>query len=156
MTTSAVLSTIATRIAKKLFHFPPNDKTIQRLLGIVARAEYESIGAAMVSGTNALVPKIATHPGQVTRLYAVLGHTAWGPGEHIVLDVQKNGVTILNATIQLGDTTMASQGVYDITGSVVTGTQINPGDELTAVFVYTAGSGATTPDLGIYLEWGSI
>ena len=157
MTTSAVLASVVTSISKRLFHSPPNNISLQRIVGIVGRAHYESAALSATFTAAALVPKIATHPGTVTRIYAVLGsRAAWGVGEHIVLDVLKNGTSVLKSTIQVGDTTQAAQGVYDLTGSLDPAqASVAMGDEWTTTGTYTAGSGAGQPDIAILVEWGS-
>lgn len=116
------------------FRTPFSGKSSKKLRGRIDRVV--SNQAAAASGSDLHVLDVA---GDIQSLSVI---TAANPasGESLVIDVQRNGVTILTAPLTLNNTT-PGKVLYNFTP--VAGTRLNLGDVITFVRTYTAGGGAT-------------
>jgi hypothetical protein len=117
-----------------------------------AHAEESAIAAtaAGVALTNACPVKIA---GPVQKIYVVVGHALFAAGEHVSIDVKKNGVSILTAPIVVDNTFAA--GASDQSADVLANAAVAAGDKLSADFTYTAGGGPNHPDVAVLAVWGT-
>lgn len=125
-------------LTKKDLHTPFTSKTIEKLLAHFDKAWSEQ--ATATDATLAVVNGTPVARAGKVRSIVFLADNACAAGESMVVDVLKNGVSILSATFTY-DSTKSANTLYEL--SVTTDAELAVGDVLTVSRDYTAGGGPT-------------
>lgn len=145
-TITLTTKTVASSFPQQLLHMPVNNSTLAQLMGRI-----NALRDTQQTAASATTYHGATHAGQLLHVRVWI-NVAEASGESMIFDVQLNGTTVLKNTITLDSTSAA--GYYDVSGQIVAGTFISPGDTLTVVRTYTAGGGPAAPKSEVTVEWG--
>lgn len=138
-------------IPKHLFKTPFNDTNIHLLIGKIGRAFIEK-GVLSTTFTASLMTRgVSTHTGQLRKVFVATSATM-ASGESVVIDVLKNGVSMLSSTYTLDST--VTDKLIDLADLTVNTTQIGVGDLITCTGTYTAGGGPAHPSISVSVEWG--
>ena len=137
-------------LSKKDLHTPFTTKGIIKLLGFLQRARSEQASPATAT-LNCTGGTPAMHAGVITAATLVYA-TAAGAGESMVVDIQKNGVSIMSATYTISIATSAAT-VIDLFSLIPAANRVVAvGDMLTVVRTYVAGAGTMTGS-AVTVEW---
>lgn len=138
------------KLSKKDLHTPFNSKTISKLIGFFLRGQSEQATAASLSAAPVVGLTPATQNGKITSLYLVSSDNA-ASGESMVIDVLKNGVSILTATYTF-DSTKSRDAQIELPLAAASANLVI-GDRLTVTRTYTAGGSPTMTATSVVAEY---
>lgn len=138
------------KLSKKDLHTPFTSKTISKLIGFFLRGQAEQAVAASLAAAPVAGLTPATQGGKITSLYLVSSDAA-AAGESMVVDVLKNGVSILTAPYTLDATKLRDTQIE--LPLAAASANILIGDRLTVTRTYAAGGTPTMTATSVVVEY---
>lgn len=129
----------------------PNTAARRKIIGQCNRASHlQAVAATLAGAAMDAGSGIVLQPGNVREVFVQLV-AACASGESMVVDVLKNGVSILSATLTINSTNGTAKA--QIAASVAAGAAVVAGDVLTCSRTYVAGGGPSMTQTRIVVEY---